>query len=258
MSPSLSRTNSADVPGFIRRSTSRTKSSSIPTVAETRRAGAAHHRADCRSGQRHAEHEPGEKTNECAPCDVGNGWECFSVERERSVGVPHDHGDVLENEVVLVPPKADDLVADGRGLRHVVVADCPQVPGRRHDRCSPLARARIGAPGGVGRRTIHPPWIETGDEPDERPVELQALLDSRDHLVGRRAMPDGRQRVLGRAQRGGEIGGRTRCARSRRIRQAFERRRDGLLEILNGRRAIREQPPETHGADTRATAAPER
>ena len=81
-----------------------------------------------------------------------------------------------------------------------------------------------------------------GGEPDERPVELEALLDSRGHLVGRRVMPDGSQRCLGRVQRGGEIGGRTRCVRKRRIRQAFERRRDGLLEILNRRRAIREQP----------------
>jgi len=35
----------------------------------------------------------------------------LSVERERSVGVAHDHGDVLENEVVLAPPKAHELVA---------------------------------------------------------------------------------------------------------------------------------------------------
>jgi len=33
------------------------------------------------------------------------------------------------------------------------------------------------------QRTIHPPWIETGDEPHEGSVKLQALLDSRDHLV---------------------------------------------------------------------------
>src|SRR6266446_2337987 len=42
----------------------------------------------------------------------------------------------------------------------------------------PVGESALGALSGVGQRTIHPPWIETGDEPHEGSVKLQALLDS--------------------------------------------------------------------------------
>jgi len=45
-------------------------------------------------------------------------------------------GHVLQDEEMLVPPQAHDFVADLMGPRHVVVADCPHVPGRCHCRLS--------------------------------------------------------------------------------------------------------------------------
>ena len=39
--------------------------------------------------------------------------------------MPHDHRHVLENEVVLVPPQADDLVANLTGPLHAIIPDCP-------------------------------------------------------------------------------------------------------------------------------------
>src|SRR5262249_57035435 len=68
--------------------------------------------------------------------------EWLAVQRERAVRVPDNDRHVLEDEIVFVPPEVGDLVADlGRPL-HVVVPDCPQVPGDCHGRGSASARAR--------------------------------------------------------------------------------------------------------------------
>src|SRR5262252_1185101 len=101
-----------------------------------RRAGTSQRGADRRPGQGHAENQAGEEADRGAAENVGGHGELPSVERERSVRVPHHHRQIREDEEVLVPPEADDLVADLIHPVHVVITDCPQVAGCRHDRSS--------------------------------------------------------------------------------------------------------------------------
>src|SRR5262245_9227989 len=54
--------------------------------------------------------------------------------------MPHDHRDILEDEIVLVPPETDDFFTDLIGPFDVVVADCPQIPRFRHCRSSTSTR----------------------------------------------------------------------------------------------------------------------
>src|SRR5262245_54803018 len=106
----------------------------------------------------------------------------------------------------------------------------------------PVGESALGALGRVSRRKIYPRWIETGDQPDEGPVQFQALRDRIGHFVGRYSLPGKRQRLLGCLKHGGEIGRRPCSVRWCRIRQAFEGCRDRLLEILSRRWEIRRHP----------------
>src|SRR5882724_4671360 len=98
------------------------------------RAGASDHRPDRRADHWHAEHEARDEAHRRTAQNVRGAREPFSVERERSVDVPHDHRHVVEDEVFLVPPQADDFVAHLIGAPNVVVRDCPQVLAVRHCR----------------------------------------------------------------------------------------------------------------------------
>ena len=70
---------------------------------------ASHHGADGRADKWTAEHQAREEAHHAAAQDVGRGRERLSVERERSVGMPHDHCNIVEYKVMLVPPQADDF-----------------------------------------------------------------------------------------------------------------------------------------------------
>src|SRR5262249_60774421 len=85
--------------------------------------------ANRRPREGHAENQAGKEADGGTAENVGGDGERLSVERERSVRVPHHHRQIREDEEVLVPPQADDLVTDLMPPVHVVVADCPQVAG---------------------------------------------------------------------------------------------------------------------------------
>ena len=87
----------ADVPGFISSFTSLTKSSPIPAEAKTATGtSATHHGTNGRADQWGADHQARQEPHHAQAQDVGHGRERLSVERERSVGVPHDHCHVIE------------------------------------------------------------------------------------------------------------------------------------------------------------------
>ena len=113
----------ADVPGFISPFTSVTKSSPIPTEADT--AVPAPPTMAPMVAPTSGAPSTRPARNPTTLQDVGRGRERLSVERERSIGVPHDHCDVIEYEVMLVPPQADDFVTDLIGPSHVVVPNGP-------------------------------------------------------------------------------------------------------------------------------------
>src|SRR5439155_12712351 len=96
--------------------------------------------------------------------NVGRGRERLSFERERSVGVPHDHRHILENEVMLVPTQLGDFFSDLIGSPHVVVSDCPQVPRTLHCRSSRSAQPPSARRWPFDSRTIRQPWIELRDD----------------------------------------------------------------------------------------------
>src|SRR5215813_4956535 len=110
-----------------------------------RRARPSERGANRRSRQRHAEDQASKEADGGAAEKVGGHREPLSVERERSVRVPHHHRQIREDEEVFVPPEADDLIADLMHPVHVVIADCPQVAGCRHDRSSLLAGTEISS-----------------------------------------------------------------------------------------------------------------
>src|SRR4029450_1322578 len=109
------------------------------------RASAPYHGPDRRADQRHAEHQARKEAHRGAAKEVGCAREPLSVDGEGSVEVPHDHRQVIEEEVVLDPPQADDFVADLIGPPHVVVPHCPQVLAPHHCRSSASVGTEIGA-----------------------------------------------------------------------------------------------------------------
>ena len=130
MSPSLPRTKRADVPGFINASRFRTKSLLTPAASiEPMIVPAPPSAAPIGAPVRGTRTRPARKPTAVQPRRLGGDRERLSVERERSVGVPHHHRQIRKDEEVLVPPEADDLVADLMHPVHVVIADCPQLHG---------------------------------------------------------------------------------------------------------------------------------
>src|SRR4030095_12647812 len=67
-------------------------------------AGASHRSADGRTGNWSADYQPCEESHGAAAHDVGGGRKLFTVERKRSVGVPHGHCNIVEHEIILMPP----------------------------------------------------------------------------------------------------------------------------------------------------------
>jgi hypothetical protein len=57
---------------------------------------ATHHGTNGRADQWGADHQARQEPHHAQAQDVGHGRERLSVERERSVGVPHDHCHVIE------------------------------------------------------------------------------------------------------------------------------------------------------------------
>src|SRR5262249_54930946 len=137
MSPSLSRTKRADVPGFINASTSRTKSGLMPAaviepIAVPAPPSAAPIVAPVRGTPRT---RPARKPTAVQPRTLGAMGSCLrsNVDDPSACRTTTARS---EDEEVLVPPEADDLVADLIHPVHVVITDCPQVAGCRHDRSS--------------------------------------------------------------------------------------------------------------------------
>jgi hypothetical protein len=106
MSPSLSRTKRADVLGFIKVSTSLTKSSLIPAALIEPMTVPSHPsaapivapvRGTPRTGPRGSRRRYSRERR-------GDG-ERLSVDRERSVRVPHHDRQIREDEEVLVHPR---------------------------------------------------------------------------------------------------------------------------------------------------------
>src|SRR5262249_56130485 len=86
--------------------------------------------------------------------------EVVAGEGEGPVGVPDDHRDVREDEILCgstaTPSEVGDLVADLVGPRHVVVADGPQMSQLTHRRPSLRAlppRRALASPSRTGPRT---------------------------------------------------------------------------------------------------------
>src|SRR4030095_2628033 len=72
-------------------------------------AGASHRSADGRTGDWSADYQACKKSHHTAAHDVGCGRELFTVERKRSVGVPHHHCNIVEHEIMLMPTYAHTL-----------------------------------------------------------------------------------------------------------------------------------------------------
>src|SRR4051794_28535391 len=110
-------------------SMSRMKSSLITTWVAAAAEPAAQQRADARSCQRGGQDQASEEARTSAGQDVRNAWERLSVDRERPVGMPYDHRNVLEvqgpPDLAGAPPQSRDHLQSLIGPFHVVVSDGP-------------------------------------------------------------------------------------------------------------------------------------
>src|SRR5262249_27782178 len=91
---------------------------------------------------------------------VGQARERLSVQREGSVGMPDNHRQVQENQVLrgstATPPEPGDLLADLIGPHPVVVPDGPEMPSCSHVQSS--GRTAVAARSSLFRflEQVHP------------------------------------------------------------------------------------------------------